>query len=1150
MANEFVHLHNHTMYSLLDGACRLDELTRRAYELGMPAIAITDHGNMFGALEFYQSAKKAGIHPIIGQEFYITDNRKERKDPAKGIQGGFHLTVLAANNTGYNNLIKLSSIGYLEGFYYKPRIDKQILEKYSAGLFVLSGCLHGEIPWKILQGDWSGAKETARWFLERFGTEHFFIELQDHNLPEQKRVLPKLIKLAREMGIRMVATNDVHYIDAQDSDFHDKMLCIQMDKLVDDPNRMRFGSDQFYLKSAQQMQELFAEIPESLDNTLWIAERTDVQIETGVSKLPHFPVPDKFDSVDDYLDYKSREGLKKRYNRITQKLENRLNYELEVIKKMNFAGYFAIVADFTDNARKLGAWVGPGRGSGAGSLVAYCLGITNIDPMEYNLLFERFLNPERVSMPDFDIDFDDLHRNKVIEYTKNRFGEDAVCQIITFNTLKARAAIKDVGRIFNLPFKDVNSITALIPDELNVTIKSALNSSTQLAKLYREDKLVKKVIDYASHLEGFPRNAGVHAAGVVITPGALTDYVPLYKSTKGEITTQFDKDSLEKIGLLKMDFLGLTTLSILRECVRLINKNSADKESSGNLGNTIVLEKIPKDDKKVFKLFSDGETTGIFQFESDGMRRYLKQLKPDCIEDLIAMNALYRPGPMQYIDSYIARKHNKEKVSYPHPDVEDVLKGTYGIAVYQEQVMLLAQRLAGYSLGQADILRRAIGKKKSEVMVKQRNQFVQMAVDKGLSQRLANEVFDIIEEFAGYGFTKSHSAAYAILAYQTAYLKCYYPREFLAASLTFARNEKNVEEFLHECKRLGIPIYPPDVNKSFEHFAVEGNGIRYGLAKIKNVGSSAITSIVETREKLGGKFEDIYQFVESVDSSVLNKKTFLSLVDAGAFDSFGLKRSMLYSSMDLLQQWRNYRDNQKQSLSQSLFSGSEEGANFDRPKLIKIPEWGPLEKLKHERDVLGVFISGHPLQHFQDELKAFTHGAIQEILSISSDAKVRVAGLITQFSLSRKRSSGKKQTGIANLQDTTAQIKVIVYSNILDKYSPILSKGSLIWVEGRLKRDAEPPVLIAENIIPLPQVRKKLCRGIHIKFSADEDEKKLSKIISLLKKYSGKVPINLHIQTSEKTYRAISISYSTSASAELVEKLRAILDEKSVWLSP
>ena len=1141
MAKKFVHLHNHTIYSLLDGACRLDELTQRAYELDMPAIAITDHGNMFGALEFYESAKRAGVHPIIGQEFYVApESRTQKNEPSKGGKPNYHLTVIAKNNKGYKNLIKLSSIAYVEGFYYKPRIDREVLEQYSDGLFILSGCLKGEIPWKILQGDIDGAKETARWFLERFGTEHFFIELQNHNLENEKKVLPKLVQLAREMGIRMVATNDTHYINAEDYDFHDKMLCIQMDKSVDDPDRMRFGSNEFYLKSQEEMQELFGEIPESLDNTLWIAERTDVEIETGKMSLPKYPIPAGFESVDDFIEQKAREGLERRYSKITNKIEERLEYELRIIKKMNFSSYFAIVADFTDNARKLGVWVGPGRGSGAGSLVAYCLGITNIDPMKYELLFERFLNPERVSMPDFDIDFDDLYREKVIEYTKNRYGEDAVCQIITFNTLKARAAIKDIGRIFRMPFKDVNAITNLVPDDTKITIDKALKTSPPLAKLYNEDERVKKVIDYARKIEGFPRNAGVHAAGVVITPGPLTDFVPLCRSSKKDITTQFDKNSLEKIGLLKMDFLGLTTLSILRECVNLIEKNTGEK---------IDIDEIPENDKKVFKIFANAETTGIFQFESEGMRRYLKQLKPDSIEDLIAMNALYRPGPMKYIDSYIARKHGREKVSYPHPDVEDVLKGTYGIAVYQEQIMLLAQRLAGYSLGQADILRRAIGKKEAKIMAQQRDSFVEKAVEKGLSQKMANKVFDIIEEFAGYGFNKSHSTAYAVLAYKTGYFKCYYPKEFIAASMTFAKSEKNIEEFMHECKRLKIPIYPPDINKSFEHFTVEGDGIRYGLGKIKNLGHSVIEQIVKKREELGGKFDNIYHFVESVDSSVMNKKSFLALVDAGAFDSFGVQRSVLYASFEILQRWHQQKEQQEKSLAGSLFGDDENLGINSKPKLLDVSPWQPLDRLEHEKDVLGVYLSGHPLEHFRDELKTFTSGPVEKILTFPPDVEVKVAGLVTSLTISKKKNKDGKQTGIVMLQDMTAKIKVIIFGDIFEKYRSNIDKGGLIWVEGHLKTDIDSKILIAEQVIPLRQVMKKFCKGIHIRFSADEDINKLKKIVTLLKKYKGDIPLNLHIETREKTYRAVSVDYSANASKSLLAKLRSIVGEDSIWIS-
>ncbi len=1136
----FVHLHLHTMYSLLDGACRPKDLMERVKELGMPAVAITDHGNLYGVLDFYESAKAAGVHPIIGQEFYVAPgSRFEHGNRADGLQVGHHLVLIAANNTGYKNLMKLSSLAFVEGFYYKPRIDKEILAKYSEGLFALTACLQGEIPWLLLRDRREEAKQAARWFLEVFGPERFFIELQNHGLKDELEVLPKLITLAREMGIRMVATNDVHYINREDADFHDKLLCIQTDKTVDDPNRMRFENDQFYLKSPEEMKRLFAEVPEAISNTLWIAERTDVEIEIGKMKLPKFPVPEGFSSVDEYIEVKAWEGVRRRYPKITKKIEDRLNHELEIIRKMGFSGYFAIVADFTDTARKLGVWVGPGRGSAAGSLVAYALGITNIDPLKYDLLFERFLNPERVTMPDIDIDFDDLYRERVIEYTKQRYGKDAVCQIITFNTLKAKNAIKDVGRIFNVPFREMNNITKLITNP-DWKIEDALENSAPLKKLYDENELVRKILDYAKKIEGFPRNAGVHAAGVVISPGPLMEFVPLAVGTRKEVITQFDKDGLEKVGLLKMDFLGLTTLSILRETIRLIKERT---------GEEIDLDKIPEDDKKVFKLFSEGETTGIFQFESDGMRRYLRQLKPDSIDDLIAMNALYRPGPMQYIDNYIARKHGREKVSYPHPAVEDVLKPTYGIAVYQEQVMLLAQRLAGYTLGQADILRRAIGKKKPEIMAEQRGIFIKKAVENGVPEEIARKVFDIIEEFAGYGFNKSHSAAYAVLAYKSAYLKAHYPREFLAANMTFEKNDSAMEKYLAECRRLGIPVYPPDINKSFWHFTVEGEGIRYGLCKVKNVGASAVEELVKVREKLGGRFKDFFEFVENAPPSVLNKKVYLSLVDAGAFDSFGIERSVLYASFEEIQRWRAHKDKLKESLAQSLFDTPEGSLISDRPKLVDVPPWSPLEKLQHERDVLGVYLSGHPLEHFKDEVKAFTSGEIAKIHNYPEGSRVRLAGIVSDFHLSRRRDGDGRQTGILVLQDMSGEIKVLAFQDVLDEYISLIDENEILWVEGTIKRDEDSAIVIAERFMQLTHARKKLCTGVHIRIPHDADDATLNRLRKILAHHKGKKPLHIHIETPKKTYRALSVAYSTDASRKMFDRVREILGEDSIWLS-
>ncbi len=1131
----FIHLHNHSIYSLLDGACPLEELVSRAVKFGMPAVAITDHGNLHGAIEFYEIAKSAGIKPIIGQEFYVAPESRHKKRGQKSeVKSGYHLTVIAKDNAGFKNLMRLSSIGFLEGFYYKPRIDKEILAELSEGLIVLSGCLHGEIPWLLARDRFDEAKSVARWFLDIFGTENFFIELQYHNIPEELDVMKKLIRLAKEMGIRMVATNDVHYINREDHDFHDKMLCIQTDSRLDDPNRLRFQTDEFYFKSPQEMMEIFGEVPEAIQSTVSIAERVDVSIETGKLHLPEFPVPPEFSSVDEYLSQKAWEGLRRRYSRITKKLEQRLEYELDVIKRMNFSSYFAIVADFTDKARELGVSVGPGRGSGAGSLVAYCLGITNIDPMKYNLLFERFLNPERISMPDFDIDFDDENREKVIEYAKHRYGENSVSQIITFSRMKARQAIKDVGRIFGLSFRDTNALTSLV---LTDSIEESLRESPELAALYEEDPKIRQVLNYAMKIEGFPRNAGVHAAGVVITPGNLTDYVPLFRTAKGEVTTQYDKDSLEKIGLLKMDFLGLTTLSIIRETVRLVKTRT---------GKDIEPENFPEKDPKVFELMSRGDTIGIFQFESDGMRKYLRLLKPDSINDLIAMNALYRPGPMKFIESFINRKHGREEVKYPHPYVEDILKETYGIALYQEQVMLLAQKLAGYSLGEADLLRRAIGKKDMHAMERHRETFIERAKKKGISEKVAREVFEIIAKFAEYGFNKSHSTAYAVLAYQTAYLKAHYPREFLAANLSsWAKRPDKVQKFLNECARLGIKVFPPDINKSDEKFTVEKDGIRFGLCAIENLGHAAIRAILSAREKVG-KFKDIYHFFESVDGQVLNRRGLESLVASGAFDSLGVKRASLMASLDNLIKWKQQISREKSAKLASLFGDDDSTAM--RPTLVDVPEWNKWKLLNMEKSALGVYVTGHPMDYFELDVKAFTSGTISDIVKIQRERRARIAGLIS--SITRKRTNDESQMAIVTLQDRVGEIKVIFYPKIFDKAQMFLAVDALVWVEGLLQFDPDgTPVLKAEKAMPIEILRREMCSQLHIKISENTPQKKLVRIKQLLSKNKGDKTLVIHIESENKSFSAISKSIKVNAENDLTEMLIKELGRENVWLA-
>ncbi len=1131
----FIHLHNHSVYSLLDGACRIKGLIDKAIKFRMPAIAITDHGNLHGIIEFYEYARKAGIHPIIGQEFYVARySRLDKKDSLNKNRKNFHLTVLAKDNLGYRNLIKLSSIAFLEGFYYKPRIDREILEKYSEGLIVLSGCLQGEIPWNLKRENYDEAKEAARWFLEIFGTENFFIELQNHNINDEIVILPKLIQLAKEMGIKTVATNDVHYIEKEDADFHDKMLCIQTDSKLSDENRMRMLPYEFYLKSPQEMQNLFNDIPEAIDNTLKIAEMTNVNIELGKNHLPEFEVPDGFENVEQYLAQRAEEGLKQRYKKITKELRHRLEYELSVIEKMNYSSYFSIVAEITDNARKLGVWIGPGRGSSGGSLVAYSLGITNVDPIKYNLLFERFLNPERVSMPDFDIDFDDENRDKVIEYTRNKYGAESVCQIITFNTLKSKQAVKDVGRIFGLKFRETNALTAMI---LGNTIKSSFAESNDLKALYNEDPRIKEVMDYAMKMEGFPRNAGVHAAGVVITPGKLVDYVPLYRTSKGEITTQFSMDSLEKIGLLKMDFLGLTTLSILRESVRLV------KISEENL---LDLDIIPMDDEEVYMMFGEGDTIGIFQFESDGMRKCLRGLKPDNIEDLIAMSALYRPGPMKFIDSFINRKHGKEKVEYPHKYVEDILRTTYGIAVYQEQVMLLAQKLAGYTLGEADLLRRAIGKKDMAAMEVHRETFLKRASKKDIPKRIAKDVYAIIAKFAEYGFNKPHSTAYAILAYKTAYVKKHFPKQFIAANLTSsAKKPIEVQKFINECKRLSIRIFSPDVNFSEEKFTVQDDGIRFGLCSIKNLGFNAMEAIVSERKR-DGEYTDIFNFFERIEDGVLNKKSLEMLVASGAMDSLGVSRASLILSLESLVNWKHELTRAKIANLQSLFGDNND--SVFTPTVVEMNEWKQSELLKYEKLALGVYLSGHPLDDYSIDVEAFTSGKIGEVKNIHHEREVRLAGLLSSFTV--KPTKNDQQMGIGVLQDQTGELKVLFFSSIFDKCQLFIGEEAILWIEGSLKFDPDnTPVLMAESVKPMENIREELAKQLHIKLNEDNSDELLRYILRIIENNPGKAEVHLHIDSNRRTYKAVSVEHLCNPVNRLIREIENKLGRGNVWLA-
>lgn len=1136
MHKPYVSLHNHTEYSLLDGACRIDDLIKRAIEFGMDAIAITDHGALFGVVPFYKKAISSGIKPIIGQEIYISPGRMTEKNPIDDVTGaGYHLVLLAMNEKGYRNLMKISSAGYLEGFYYKPRVDKEFLAEHSEGLLAMTACLKGEVPSKLSKGDKNGAKKALDEFVEIFGKENVFIEIMDHGIPGQKEVLHQLVGLSAETGIPLVATNDTHFINQEDSLFHDILVCVQTGKSLEDTDRLKFESDKMFFRSPSEMEEVFAEYPSALDRTREIAERCIFDFGPYEAHLPRFPVPQGFESLFDYLHKRTFDGLKARYGELTDEVVKRAEYELEAIKNAHFLSYFAIVADFTDAARERNVRVGPGRGSGASSIVAYALGITNIDPLRYGLLFERFLNPERVTLPDFDIDFDDIGRERVIDYVRECYGENCVSQIITFNFMKARGAIKDVGRVLKMPFDFVDNISKMIPFG-DITIEKAIEDMPELRQRYEREPEVKKLIDYAKKLEGLPRHAGKHAAGVVITPGPLTDFVPLFRTNKDEITTQYDLVSLEDIGVVKMDFLGLKTLSIISETERMVEKNRGVK---------IEAEKFPLDDKAVFELISHGDTLGVFQFESEGMKRYLRLLHPDRIEDMIAMNALYRPGPMKNIDYYIARKHGKEKISYPHKSLEAILNETYGVIVYQEQVMQIAQALAGFSLGQADVLRRAMGKKKKEDMMARRADFIEGAKVKGIEEKTAEKVFDLMAEFAEYGFNKSHSTAYALLAYQTAYLKTYYRLEFTAANMTSEiGNTEKLAEWIDEAQKRKIEILPPDVNKSTPIFSVEGNAIRFGLNAVKNVGANITENIVLTREK-GGPFENLYDFCKRIDMRLTNRRALESLICAGAFDSISFNRA---SAMATLPDALAFGAHQKSEVADAvadLFADIESTKTFPSP--VKVEPWSWQTLLANEKEALGLYLSGHPLNKYLDEINAFTNIKISELEKAGSGTNATIAGLLT--ALEKTSTKNNEQMAYGTIEDTTGSTSVVFFPKTYNSCSGILQKNGLYFIQGVYKIDNRGGKVQAENVIPIDEVRDRFMRSLHIRIDANFAPEEIEKAKEILREHIGKVELHLHILGDERTFKAVSSEFYCDTSRELVDALREIFGTENVWIS-
>lgn len=1142
--SNFVHLHIHSEFSLLDGANRIKDLPVRAKELGMDAMAITDHGAMFGAIDFYKACKANGVKPIIGCEVYVAPRSRKDKDPNLDARYS-HLILLAKNNEGYKNLAKLVSLGYTEGFYYKPRIDHEALEEYHEGLVCCSACLAGEVNQAILANDMEKAKEVALWHKSIFG-EDYYLEIQHNGINEQVLANQKLIQLSRELDIPLVATNDAHYLKREDAYNHEVLLCIQTGKRMTDEDRMKFDTDELYVKSPEEMSAFFSNVPDAIENTVKIAEKCNVEFEFGHTILPNYDVPTEFKTHYDYLEKLTLDGMKERYgDNITEEMQERMKFELGVINKMGYVDYFLIVWDYIHYAKIHDIPVGPGRGSGAGSIVAYAIGITDIDPIQYGLLFERFLNPERISMPDFDVDFCYEKRDKVIEYVEQKYGKDHVSQIITFGTMSARMVIRDVARVLDLPYAEADKLAKMIPNELHITIDKALEKNRELKDLYESDESMKKLLDIAMALEGMPRQASTHACGVIIAREPVVNYVPLY-ARDGIVSTQYIMTTLEELGLLKMDFLGLRTLTVIQDTIDLVKKNQ---------GIDVQFDE-KMNDPKVYKLWQNGESVGIFQFESQGMTNFMKELKPDCLEDIIAGVSLYRPGPMDQIPRYIANKKDPEHAVYTHPSLKPILEVTYGCMVYQEQVMQIVRDLAGYSLGRADLVRRAMGKKKLDVMAKEREIFIHGQVDEngnivvpgcvrnGIDEQSADKIFDEMAEFAKYAFNKSHAAAYAVVSYRTAYLKAYYPAEFMAAMLnSFLGNQDKIPGYVEECKRLAIEILKPDINKSDTKFTVDKNQIRFGMGSIKNVGTDAVDNIVLEREK-NGDYKDFSDFCERIKDLGVNKKCVESLIKAGSFDNLGQTRKTLIASFEKIIDMIS--DSGKKSFDGqvSMFDlgGSTEVEEM-KYTYTTLPEYEPKDLLSMEKEMLGLYISGHPLENMREQIEAKTTINTFQLRQISSEndmeledtgefkreqtyeehqtefkdgQNVTYAGIIT--SVKKKYTKNNKLMAFVTIEDLYGPTEFIVFDSCYQACSSVLIEENIVIVEGRLSiREDEEPKIVARTITPFTETKAKVFE-IDI---TDLNEEMRSKLKGAIYFFQGdKNNIQLQIVNGEKVDKA------------------------------
>jgi len=1088
--SQFVHLHLHTDYSMLDGACDVEKLCQRVKELGMPAVAMTDHGNIFGAVHFVNAAKQAGVKPIVGCELYICkkDDHNIERTPPEGDSYN-HLLVLAENEEGYRNLTRITSEASLHGFYYKPRVSKKFLAEHSKGLIGLSGCLKGEVAEFLMEDKYDAARNAAAMYTDIFGKNNFFLEIQDQGLEQEHRIHPGLFQLEKDLGLPLVATNDSHYLCEDDAHAQDVMLCIQTGKSIQDTNRMKFHGSDFYVKNFEQMSRVFKDSPDVLSRTLGIAERCNMRLEKVSNPFPHFDVPEGY-TLDSYFEHVTREGYARRMDVLKSlhdqgrlkhgltEYEQRLAREIAIIQQMQFSGYFLIVWDFVRHARENNIPVGPGRGSAAGSLVSYSLRITDLDPLQHELFFERFLNPERISMPDIDMDFCMNRRGEVINYVTQKYGRENVAQIITFGTMAAKAAIKDVGRAMSIPYSDVDRIAKMVPTTLNIKLEQAIKDSPALQQAYDSEPQVRQLLDTARKLEGLVRNAGVHAAGVVISPRPLTELVPLHRTKNDEIVTAFDMVAIEKMGLLKMDFLGLTTLTILDDTVKLIAQTR---------GEHIVLEDIPFTDQKTYeKVFHSALTSGVFQFESHGMRDVLRRYRPDTIEDLTALNALYRPGPIQggMIDFFIERKHGRKKIEYELPELEEILKETFGVIVYQEHVMQIANRLAGYSMGEADVLRRAMGKKKPEEMAQQRERFVEGAVQRGYPPKKIEKIFDLLAKFAEYGFPKAHSAAYALLAYQTAYLKTHYSVEFMAALLTSVTgNTDDVVKYINECREMGIAVEPPDINVSDANFTPHGNAIRFGLAAVKNVGHNAIESIVAGRKE-AGRYSSIYEFCEKVDLRLLNKRVLESLVKSGAMDPLG-RRAQIMAVLDKAIERALQSQRDAESGQHGLFGVfSQEESHAHNDNLPDTPDWDEHTRLTAEKEILGFYITGHPLEKYRDKLEDLRALSTADIAAVKSstgkDESISTAGLITNLRILKSKKGDFYAQAV--LEDMSGSVDMLVFPEAYRKLQEKIKLEVPVLVRAGLRiEEGSNPKLTVNDIVPLEEANVPLPRSLRIR---------------------------------------------------------------------